>query len=156
MPQTKAEQQAYRTAWRKANWEKKTEEEKEAWRAARRGKYIPVGQPGNNAVKQKDMPPERKRLKAGYDLKKKYGLTILQFEEMSAAQFDRCKICQRNAEEVYNAKKRLCVDHCHVTNKIRGLLCADCNRVLGLVRDDDTILQKAIEYLINSRKDEEK
>ena len=51
-----------------------------------------------------------------------------------------CEICG-------DVKETLCIDHNHDTGKIRGLLCANCNRAIGLLQDDPTILIKAAEYL---------
>ena len=45
---------------------------------------------------------------------------------------------------------KLNVDHCHITNKVRGLLCHDCNRALGLLKDNTSILSSAINYLQES------
>ena len=45
---------------------------------------------------------------------------------------------------------RLAVDHCHVTGKVRGLLCCNCNRALGLLKDDPKILANLIDYLNKS------
>jgi len=56
-----------------------------------------------------------------------------------------CKICKN--PERSNRYRRLCVDHCHTTNKIRGLLCSNCNRALGLFKDNYEVLQAAVEYL---------
>jgi len=44
-------------------------------------------------------------------------------------------------------KTKLVVDHCHSTGKIRGLLCHNCNRALGLMQDNVETLQNAIDYL---------
>lgn len=44
-------------------------------------------------------------------------------------------------------KLKLVVDHCHKTGRIRGLLCHNCNRALGLLQDDVGVLRKAIGYL---------
>ena len=40
-----------------------------------------------------------------------------------------------------------CIDHCHTSGKVRGILCRDCNAALGLVKDDVAILKQLIEYL---------
>ncbi len=62
------------------------------------------------------------------NLKVKYGITIEEYDLLKGSQKSRCGIC--NVHE-NNLKKRLVVDHCHSTNKIRGLLCDTCNRFLG-------------------------
>jgi len=53
---------------------------------------------------------------------------------------ENCQICN-----VELTKK--CIDHCHSTNKVRGVLCNNCNTALGLVGDNIIILQSMIEYL---------
>jgi hypothetical protein len=74
-----------------------------------------------------------------------YQLDAKTFEIMKEAQGDRCKICRGEPEN----GKELCVDHCHVTNKVRGLLCDRCNRAIGYLREDPAILKTAAEYLEN-------
>jgi len=57
---------------------------------------------------------------------------------------ENCQICDAEL-----TKK--CIDHCHSTNKIRGVLCNNCNTALGLVGDNVDTLHKMINYLgINS------
>ena len=73
---------------------------------------------------------------------KKYGLTVEQYETMLAGQKGRCAICRKTL-------KTPCVDHCHATGKVRGLLCKHCNNVLGNARDSIETLQRAIQYLRN-------
>ena len=46
-----------------------------------------------------------------------------------------------------NLPKRLYVDHCHKTGKIRGLLCNSCNTALGLLKDDISLFKRSIDYL---------
>ena len=75
-------------------------------------------------------------------LKRDYGLTKEGYLEMLKSQNGVCAICC-NPEK----KKRLAVDHCHNTGKIRGLLCARCNTSIGRFNDDVELLQKAIDYL---------
>lgn len=48
--------------------------------------------------------------------------------------------------------KELAIDHCHVTHTFRGMLCGKCNKGIGLFRDDTTLLDKAVEYLMQHRK----
>lgn len=46
-----------------------------------------------------------------------------------------------------NHKMKLVVDHCHATGHVRGLLCHNCNRALGLLKDSEQALQRALKYL---------
>lgn len=79
----------------------------------------------------------------------RYGLTLDQYEEMYEAQGGVCRICKKpetckgNNGEV----KMLAIDHCHDTGKVRGLLCNNCNRAIGLLGDDVDTLLNAVEYL---------
>lgn len=47
--------------------------------------------------------------------------------------------------------RRLAVDHNHETGQIRGLLCSNCNRAIGLLRDDAGLMRKAADYVDNIR-----
>lgn len=73
-------------------------------------------------------------------LKRNYGITEAEYLKMYAEQRGLCKICSKKATT-------LCVDHCHITKKIRGLLCHRCNIGLGNFFDDPTILLNAVQYL---------
>lgn len=79
-------------------------------------------------------------------LKKLYGLTVKEFEGMVAAQKGLCAICARPPRGKGTAS-RLHVDHCHVSGKIRGLLCTNCNALLGHAADSPLVLAAAIAYL---------
>lgn len=85
------------------------------------------------------------------NLRKSYGLTLEEYTRMYDAQQGRCAICnvpEELTKSVNKTKqKRLHVDHCHKTGKVRGLLCTCCNNVLGRANDDINILLQAIEYL---------
>jgi hypothetical protein len=72
--------------------------------------------------------------------RRRYGITIEQYDDMYAAQAGKCLICDKH-------KILLNVDHDHATGKVRGLLCSLCNTSLGGFRDDITLLAKAIIYL---------
>lgn len=79
-------------------------------------------------------------------LRRKYGLERADFDRMVAEQNNRCRICQREpGGNGHHA--RLHVDHDHVTSRVRGLLCGNCNTMIGLAGDDPKILLAAAEYL---------
>lgn len=82
--------------------------------------------------------------KKAYVLKKLYGITIDNYNDMFSFQDGKCKGCNRHQSEL---KKSLYVDHCHLSGKIRGLLCHDCNTLLGLVGDKITILKNLINHI---------
>lgn len=76
-------------------------------------------------------------------LKYSYGITSEDYQKMLVSQGGKCRICAREP----NPGKHLHVDHNHTTQKIRALLCGNCNRGLGIFKDDRYLLQRAIEYL---------
>jgi hypothetical protein len=77
-------------------------------------------------------------------MKSTFNLTIEDYNILFNNQKGCCAICNRHQTEF---KKRLAIDHNHITNTIRGLLCSSCNTALGLLKDDVSILQTAINYL---------
>lgn len=85
-----------------------------------------------------------KRLKRDSAFKVKYGISHNVYDDMIKAQTGMCLICKRTSIE---DGRFLSVDHCHVTGKIRGLLCCDCNIGLGKFRDSIELLEKAKRYL---------
>lgn len=81
-------------------------------------------------------------------LRKTYGLSVEDYKRMLADQKDECKICKGEGFLMGESHKmKLVVDHCHSTGKVRGLLCHNCNRALGLMHDDTEVLLNAIKYL---------
>ena len=76
---------------------------------------------------------------------RKYGLTEQGYNQLLQKQNFNCKICEKHTED--NLYGKLYVDHCHRTGIVRGLLCHKCNSFLGLINDDENILNKAIQYL---------
>jgi len=79
-----------------------------------------------------------------YYYKKAFGIDLKDYNYMLTEQNNRCWICGLTAKD---NNKRLAVDHCHTTGKVRGLLCNSCNRALGMFKDDISYLQRAILYL---------
>jgi hypothetical protein len=77
----------------------------------------------------------------GYVLKRKFGITIKQYNNLLIAQGNKCGICDKELI------KRVNVDHDHATQKIRGVLCASCNVSIGLLKENIKILEKAINWV---------
>jgi hypothetical protein len=77
--------------------------------------------------------------------KREFGITDKEYNNLYNKQSGVCAICGREESEIQ--QKSLCVDHCHNTGKIRGLLCHSCNVGLGRFEDDINRLQSAIKYL---------
>ena len=74
--------------------------------------------------------------------------SIEDYEEMLIKQNGVCAICRGLNTTKRNGKtKRFAIDHCHSSQKVRGLLCAFCNALIGYARDDIEILRSAILYL---------
>jgi Recombination endonuclease VII len=82
-----------------------------------------------------------------YELKRKYGMSLEEFNAMFASQDGKCAICGKTDFKGNIRWKNLCVDHDHQTGKNRGLLCHRCNASIGYFEDDPGLLMKAIEYL---------
>lgn len=72
-------------------------------------------------------------------IKALYGVTESEFNQMFEVSFGLCQICK--------TEPGLSIDHDHSTNKIRGLLCGNCNRAIGLFYDNLSILKNACAYL---------
>jgi hypothetical protein len=78
-----------------------------------------------------------------HNLKKSFGISLQNYKDKLKEQNNVCAICFK--PEL--AARDLAVDHCHTTGKIRGLLCTNCNKLLGHAKDNVEILQSAINYL---------
>lgn len=88
---------------------------------------------------------ERYREKTRNSWLKRYRLTTEDYQGMLDKQKGRCAIC---GTDDLGKFRHFCVDHCHETGKVRGLLCHTCNRALGLFKDNSEILRKAVNYLL--------
>jgi len=78
----------------------------------------------------------------GYDLKRTFGISLDEYQAMLVEQDGKCAICGQKDQWF-----SLAVDHCHGTKRVRGLLCSQCNRGLGLFRDKPELLENAARYL---------
>ena len=84
-------------------------------------------------------------------LMRKYGLTLEDYDRMLREQGGTCALCSRVPEQ--ERYKRLNVDHCHNTGKIRGLLCTPCNCAIGILGDTVEHVRQAVIYLEKSQHD---
>jgi hypothetical protein len=71
----------------------------------------------------------------------RYGLSLEDYKAISARQDGACAICRKKSGRI------LCIDHCHSTGKVRGLLCSKCNSGLGFFQDNSRLLQAAMDYM---------
>lgn len=77
--------------------------------------------------------------------KRKFGISLEQYNEMLNAQNGVCAICRNTCDAGLN----LAVDHCHDCGQVRALLCKNCNTALGLLKENTDIMQAAIQYVRN-------
>ena len=71
---------------------------------------------------------------------RRYGLSLADFRALQERQGHACAICRK-------VTRLLCIDHCHATGRVRGLLCRRCNSALGFYADDQRLLLAALAYL---------
>lgn len=121
---------------------------KEAWKRyndKRPRKGGKIGRPKEDKTWwEKKTEEEKKEYYKKYDLKKHFNISLEQYKQMEEEQNHCCFICKIHKD---NFPKKLSVDHDHTTGKIRGLLCNNCNTMLGYAKDNVYILQNAISYL---------
>jgi len=77
-----------------------------------------------------------------------YGVTQEYLDSVIA-----CEVCKSPLDASGTGRRGKCIDHCHVSGEVRGVLCNNCNRALGLFQDSIDSLQNAIIYLTEGRSD---
>jgi len=125
-------------------WYEKNPHKKEEYRLTGKGKkYDGISYTKEYKNKWAQKPCSKLKAKE-YRLKKDYGITMEQYNQMLINQKECCAICNKHQNQL---KKKLDIDHNHETGKIRGLLCNPCNQAIGLLKDNSELLQSAINYL---------
>jgi hypothetical protein len=76
-------------------------------------------------------------------LKYKFNMTIEEYDKKLSLQLGGCAICKQPSK----INRRLHVDHDHKTGAIRDLLCQRCNRILGLLYEDENLIWDILDYL---------
>ena len=74
-----------------------------------------------------------------------YGISVEEYDRMFEEQNGGCYICGEAP-----TSRALDIDHCHTSGKVRGLLCSNHNRALGLLGDNPDLLLKSVEYLVKN------
>ena len=112
-----------------------------AWRAANPEKF------------RAQQERTRARLRGNRDhlLRTRHGITLADYQSRSASQDGCCAACQRPDSEC--ERGLLHVDHDHATGEVRGLLCPQCNKALGLVADSTDTLLNLATYLMTHQKE---
>lgn len=117
--------------------------------------YRYVGQHKDTYSRCKECQREynRSRLTKTQDerLKRKYGLSLVEYDGLLSHQYGTCALCGTN--DPGHPSGRFVVDHDHDTGVVRGLLCTGCNVGLGYFRDNPTLLLAAIGYLAHAKGD---
>lgn len=80
-------------------------------------------------------------------LRRKYGISLEDYDRMLAAQAGGCAICGKRPDEQQRYDRYLHVDHNHETGEVRGLLCDQHNLLLGRFNDDPNLIRRAADYL---------
>lgn len=153
---TKEYQQAYRAShkeeinarnkrWHSANPEYNKEHHRK-WYAKNRARKNASTKAWRVAVATAD-PVKWRRSRKNTDLKSAYGITLADYELMLKSQGGKCAICRSPDSKSPSKYHSFFVDHDHANGKVRGLLCFNCNSALGLMRDSQRNLVRAIEYL---------
>lgn len=92
--------------------------------------------------------PESRRVNYNRHLKRKFGITIDKYELMFCRQNGACAICGKQNLD----GKRLCVDHCHSTGRVRGLLCDVCNTTIGKIGESLDTINSMYDYIAYHRR----
>lgn len=77
-------------------------------------------------------------------LKNRYGITEDDYNAMFVKQSGKCAVC---STDFNGSARNMDVDHCHVSGRVRGLLCNNCNRGIGYLQDSPGLLLSAAAYL---------
>lgn len=106
---------------------------------------------------------EHTRKNREWNFRRKYGITLDQYNEMRMSQDCRCAICGRHENDLPKKLSRrttdgiqtegspLTVDHCHLSGRIRQLLCFRCNQFIGFANEDPDLMRSAILYVERHR-----
>lgn len=96
----------------------------------------------NAMERERYRDPKRVQRKARYMYQ--FGMTIEDYDTLLEKQGGVCAVCKG---EQSPPERRFCIDHCHLSGNVRGLLCFSCNVAIGHFRDSEDLMLSAIKYL---------
>ena len=117
---------------------------KECTKLESRKRYKQNPEPAKKRARKRT-PQEARRLRLLAD----YGLTLDEYDAMLEKQNYCCAICG-SSDSKHHKSEHFCIDHSHTTGEVRGLLCNDCNLVIGRANDNTDVLSSAVEYLLKA------
>lgn len=105
------------------------------------------------ARKWKDARTRNPDVEYHRNLQRSFGIGLDEYLEKFKNQNGLCAICEKPETSLSQSKtlRRLAVDHCHVTGKIRELLCSRCNKTIGAAEDSIELLEKMKQYLLKHK-----
>lgn len=92
------------------------------------------------------LPEHLRQIQVSKETLRKHKITLETYKQMLAEQDYRCAICKSFPA----GKVEMVIDHDHATNRVRGLLCANCNTGLGMFHDSANVMLSAAAYLSKS------
>lgn len=113
------------------------------WSGSRRGSYCKICRRAKDRERYKNSNGAGKDRVFDQSLRRLYGITLVQYNQMLTEQTGLCALCAERPD----TERRMHVDHDHATGRVRALLCHHCNLLLGNAKDSPTRLRQAIEYL---------
>lgn len=139
---------ALNRAWRERNRDSENQRQRDRW------KYLPAEEKERFKARMRERYvslAEEYNLASRYGhLRREYGLTPQQYDELLEQQTGVCAVCECPETKLDHRTKRprqLAVDHCHETGQIRGLLCQDCNQALGKLGESVERVKRLLHYL---------
>ena len=173
-PEVKAKKKAYidvyrktpqaiakRRAWRqknkeiirvkKAEWVQKNKEHLKEYNRKRMSDPKIVARKKETTRKWIEDNREHVRAQAReYKFNKAYGINVDTYLLMIKEQGNICFLCEKEFESNFKEVGKIypCIDHCHLTGKIRKLLCSNCNTALGLIKENKKTLKNMIKYIV--------
>jgi hypothetical protein len=94
--------------------------------------------------------PERiKATSKDYNIRTKYKITLADVRVKLKEQDNKCMICTKEINLDVDSKDptRAYIDHDHTTNKVRDLLCARCNSLVGYIETSSDLIEKVLKYV---------